>query len=92
MATPAEIRRQLFGAPRPRAPKPYDHLSKAKLWAEAERLRAQLRGAHRMATVAADSIDTLGAEGTPAYRQLSGARQMLREVCALTEEKRGSHA
>lgn len=87
MATPAQIRRQLFGAPAPRPAKPYDHVSKARLWSEVELLRAQLREAHRMATVAADSIDTLGTEGTPAYRQLASARQMMREVRALTEDK-----
>jgi hypothetical protein len=87
MSNVATIRRQLFGAPKPRAPKPHDHLAKAALWAEVERLRAQLREAHRMTTVAVDSIDTLGTEGTPAYRQLTGARQMLREVRSLTEAK-----
>lgn len=92
MATPTQIRRQLFGAPAPRPAKPYDHLTKATLWSEVERLRAQLREAHRMATVAVDSIDTLGTEGTPAYRQLTGARQMMREVRALTEEKGGHRA
>jgi hypothetical protein len=87
MATPAQIRRQLFGAPTPRPPKAYDHLTKATLWTEVERLRVQLREAHRVATVAANAIDTLGTEGTLAYRQLTGARQTLREVRALTEDK-----
>ncbi len=87
MATPAQIRRQLFGAPAPRPGKPYDHVSKDRLWSEIERLRAQLRQAHSVATVGGDAIQTLGTEGTPAYRHLVGARQVLREVRALTEDK-----
>lgn len=78
---------RLFGAPkRQRRAQPHDGWTKAQLWAELERLRAQLRGANRMATVAAHSIQLLGTEGTPAYRQLADAQQTLREVRALTED------
>lgn len=87
----SQARRKLFGfaPPLPRAPKPYDHMSKAQMWAELERLRAQLARADRIATLARNSIGTEGTEGTPAYRTLAAAREHLREVCsALTEVRK----
>jgi hypothetical protein len=83
------IRARLIGAkPQlPRVPRPYDHLTKAAPWAEVERLRTQLREASRVATVGRNAITTIGHEGTAAFRPLTDARAVLREVCALVENR-----
>lgn len=91
MSNLTATRNRLFGtpAPRPRVTKPFDHLTKAALWTEVERLRAQLAAVDRVATVGRNSIQALGSEGTPAFRLLTDARAVLREVCALAERKDG---